>query len=181
MARWLNRKEFLKFRVLPEESTDDPCYFNASFNLQKIKHRERICGITLTMETDAPFGYGEDKNISLDFTADGSQTVHDTSDEIGETAVDITLTCGEDGSLTLTNETLGAVTEIKNCKAGEKITILGQQQIILSDSSSHDIANDFNYAFPKIGNTYDNRDNVLTASAACHIDLHYCPIIKSTP
>ena len=52
--------------------------------------------------------------------------------------------------------------------------------IVGTSISGHDIANDFNYDFFRIGNTANDRENEITASAPCTVYLKYRPILKDT-
>ena len=65
---------------------------------------------------------------------------------------------------------------INNCKQGEVIEMSGDTQIItssLSSSTHSTLYDDFNYAYFRLANTYDNRVNKLTFSLACQITLTY--------
>lgn len=67
--------------------------------------------------------------------------------------------------------------EIKGCKTQELITIKGQQQVICTSDSNHDIARDFNFIFPRIERGYQEHTNYLSADLACDITLKYFPVI----
>lgn len=183
IMRWLNRREFLKFCVLSDsDSEQEICYFMASFNLTKIKIREKLYGLRLVMETNKPFGYGHEQILSWNFTSENLSCIfNDISDEIGITYPTITVKCNQSGDLSITNESEKCTTKIKNCKSGEKITLHGDTQIITTSLSSHDVCNDFNYVFFRIGNTYGNRNNKISVSMPCTLTLQYSPIIKDTP
>lgn len=196
LMRWLNRPEFHRFQIIDDsEKFREPCYFDASFNIEKIFVADELYGLRLTMETDKPFGYGETQKYVLDapekyVTAGTAITavipdlnIYDTSDEIGETYVDMDITCYKDGDIVIDNKSLGSGThlEIKNCKQGEKIHIDGNNLIITSTNSSHDIANDFNYNFLKIRNTFNDRKNRIVTYTFCKIEISYTPIIKDIP
>ena len=53
IMRWLNRKRFLKFRVLQDGYED--VYFNGSFNIDKYVLDGNVYGFELTFITDSPF------------------------------------------------------------------------------------------------------------------------------
>lgn len=183
LMRWLNRREFLKFQVFDEDDKDrDTCYYNASFNIEKIKIGEKLFGLRLTMESDRPFGYGQ--TLSVNYTFANSSVVKiliDMSDEVGYIYPDVQITCNSAGTLSIYNELLDATTQIKNCSNGEIITLKGTEQIISSSNTSHDICNDFNYEFFRIGNTIQTRANKISVSIPCEIEITYNPIIKDTP
>lgn len=180
LMRWLNRREFLKFQALNNEKT--VCYFNVSFNISKILIAERLYGLRLTLESDRPFGYGQEQSVSFTFTdASEIKILRDISDEVGYTYPDMTIICNADGDLSIHNELEHCTMVIKNCSIGEIISIKGETQIISSSYSSHDICNDFNYEFFRIGNTIDSRNNNISVSKPCHIVIKYIPIIKDTP
>lgn len=177
--RWLNRKEFLTFRFVDDEN--EPRFFNASFNISKVKIREILYGIELTMETNRPFAYGEEQVVLLNFDSENtSQILYDISDEIGYIRPFITITCNDKGNLVLKNDMGDCETNIKNCKLGEIITIDNDNEIIATSVSSHDIYNDFNFDFFKIGNSYDNRVNIITCTIPCSLEIRYYPIIKDS-
>ena len=185
IMRWLNRREFLKFQTIDEEYNGldkDPCFYNASFNIEKIKINEKLYGMRLTMETNSPFGYGEQQTISWDITdTTGNYTLVDVSDEIGYTYPSMKIICGSAGNLTISNDITDSMMVIKNVSAGEVITIDGSTHIIETSSSSHKIYDDFNFEFFKIGNTINNRNNNITVSLPCKLEIAYSPIIKDTP
>lgn len=180
LFRWLNRNEFLKCRFVNEN--EDDRYYDVSFNISKVKIGEILYGIELAMVSNRPFAYGEEKNISLTFGASSlTSKFYDTSDEIGYIRPYMTITCLEAGNLTIQNTTYDCKTLINNCSNGEVIYLDNENQIIKSSNESHDICHDFNYDFFKIGNTYSNRENNITVSIPCKIDIRYSPIIKDSP
>lgn len=181
LVRWLNRREFLRFQAI-DDYTGKSRYYNASFNIQKIELDDKLYGLRLTMETDRPFGYGEEQKISFDFEeADAIKVLSNVSEEIGTLYPDLAITCNENGTLCLYNELEECTMVIKNCTAGEVITIDGQNQIISTSLPSHRLSRDFNFEFFRIGNLMNNRDNVIRSSMPCHIDIGYTPIIKDVP
>lgn len=179
LMRWLNRKEFLEFCFIDNDHERDSCYYDASFNLEEIKINEKLYGVRLTMETNRPFGYGEDKYEILEIT-DTSQIykLTDASDEIGYIYPDMTITCNADGDLNIKNITEDVYMVIKNCRVGEVIRIYGDEMIIETSYSSHAIYNDFNFEFFRIANTFGNRINEITVSIPCKLEIRYSPIIK---
>lgn len=91
------------------------------------------------------------------------------------------ITCNANGDLSIYNELENCTMVIKNCSVGEVISIDGESQTIKTSSDSHDICNDFNYEFFRIGNTIDNRSNRISVSKPCQVVIKYTPIIKDTP
>lgn len=185
IMRWLNRREFLKFQVIDDGNDNferDTCYYNASFNIDKIKINEKLYGMRLTMETDKPFGYGQEQSVSWTFSdSNVSKILSDISDEIGYIYPTVIITINRNGDLSLYNELENCTTVIKNCKVGEVITLNGDTQIITTTYASHDICNDFNFEFFRIGNTINNRNNRISVSLPCNVVIKYTPIIKDTP
>lgn len=184
LMRWLNRNEFLKFQVL-FDNADFPyrtsCYYEASFNIEKIIIGEKIYGLRLIMETNAPFGYGEEQHFVFNISnTNTTYSLFDISDEIGFIYPSVKITCLESGQLSITNWTENCTMVIKGCQVGEVINIDGDAMLITTSSKNHDICNDFNYEFLKIGNTFDNRENIFTASLRCNLEISYYPIIKES-
>ena len=183
IVRWLNRTEFLKFQIFYEDYRDrTSCYYDASFNVDKITIGKVLYGIRLTMESNKPFGYGAEQVLTYTFSnATQSYILTDISDEIGSMCPYVAITCDEDGDIELHNALEGCTTLIKNCSVGEVITLDGNSQIISTTYNSHNICNDFNYEFFRIGNTINTRDNLITVSKPCRIEIRYSPIIKDVP
>jgi len=184
IMRWLNRPEFHRFQIIDNsEKFREPCYFNASFNIEKIFVADELYGLRLTMETDKPFGYGETQTVTKNITYDNNKLkIYDISDEIGETYVDINILCKSDSDISIANENIKNNTmTIKNCKNGELIHIDGRNLVITSNKIEHDICSDFNYEFLKIRNTYNTRLNNIAVNTLCKITIEYIPIIKNIP
>lgn len=183
IMRWLNRNEFLKFQVLNEDDKEqETCYYEASFNIDKIVVNKVLYGMELTMETNKPFGYGQEQSVSWTI-GDTSKTyvLSDMSDEIGYTYPSMIITCNRAGDLSIHNDMENCTMTIKNCSVGEVITIDGDALIISSSLDSHHIHDDFNFEFLRIGNTINNRNNRITVTLPCKLELKYTPIIKDTP
>lgn len=184
LMRWLNRKEFLDFQPFNDAKEDkEEVHFNVSFNINKIVLNGILYGLELVMETDKPFGYGNIRSFNKKFkTGDVGivWTLRDYSDEIGSIYPKMVITCRANGDLTIKNADEGCEMIIKNCKNGEIITIDGDSQVITSSlpPEDHDIATDFNYEFFRIGNTFSNRENKITVSLPCDLNISYYPIIK---
>jgi len=178
LVRWLGRSEFLKFRIINEDDIGcAPCYYNASFNFQKITINDILYGLALTMQTDAPFGYGDPYENTWEVEAGATIKFDDQSDEIGLINPEITVVCKATGDLVITNTSFASSMIINNCSVGEVISISGDAQIITTSFPSHKIFNDFNYEFLAIGNNYDNRTNVISFSQPCTFTIKYNPII----
>ena len=88
------------------------------------------------------------------------------------------ITCNEAGNLTITNSADNELCIINNCIKGEVITIDCQHRMITSDKLAHNIANDFNYNFIKLINTYKNRDNYYSSTLNINITMSYSPVRK---
>lgn len=178
LMRWLNRREFLPFRFIDEDGEVDEIFFDASFNIEKIISDDKIYGLHLTMQTNRPFGYGEQYKAVWSSSANSPYIVQDISDEIGDTYPLLKLTVKSAGNLTITNSTINRSTVIKNCVANEVITLDNLHQIITTSRNAHKICNDFNFVFFKIVNSFENRNNEITTSIPCDIELSYYPVVK---
>lgn len=63
LTKWLNRKKFLKFKLLDEDSID--LYFEASFNINRIEFDGKLYGLELEVVTNAPFARKEPENFII--------------------------------------------------------------------------------------------------------------------
>lgn len=184
LSRWLNRREYLWFHAFDwcDPEMQRP-WVRATFKLSRIDIGDETVGVELEMTTDSPFGYGDEIIKELVFeNGDLTKTIEDISDEIGDIYPTLTVVCGDDGKLTLTDDITGCSCEVENCHDGEELYFSGDSMVITTDHLTHKntLANDFNYDFFRIGNTMDTRLNTITASMPCTIELRYRPIRKDT-
>ena len=182
LVRWLNRKKYLKFMLIDEDDKYNTfCYYNVSFNVEKIQIRDILYGLSLTVFSDAPFGYGKEQKDLYSLSANQQCNIFDRNNEVGTSYPNIEITCLGNGTLKLSNAMTGCAMEIKNCTTNEIITINGEYQTISSNNPAHAIYDDFNYDFFSLGNTVTNRLNTVVSTLACKLEIAYCPIIKDSP
>lgn len=177
LMRWLNRKNFQKFKLLDEDNID--IYHEAVINVSRIEIDGKIYGLELEVETNRPFALKEPKTITIKNTEqNGKHSINDVSQEEGYIYPYTVITISDDasGDLSIYNAIEDRITLIKNCVAGEVITL--DHPVIQSSISSHNIQNDFNWNFFRIANTFDNSRNDLIISLPCSIKVTYSPIVK---
>lgn len=175
ITKWLNRKKYLKLKILDDSHID--LYYNAVFNVNKIEIDGKLFGFELEVKTDAPFAFKDVRIVNINnIDVDGKHSINDTSHEEGYIYPHTEITVSEDGNLNIYNAIEDRNTYIKNCKKGEIITM--DYPVISSSDSSHNIQNDFNWNFFRVANTYDNSRNDLTISLPCSIKIEYSPIVK---
>ena len=175
LTKWLNRKKFLKFKILDEDYVD--LYFEASFNISRIELDGKLYGLELEVFTNRPFALKEPRTIIVkNEVQDGKHSINDTSYEEGYIYPYTEIKIIENGDLNIFNALENRNIYIAGCVAGEVITM--DYPIIQSSISSHDIQNDFNWNFFRVANTFDNSRNDLTISIPCEIKIKYSPIVK---
>lgn len=134
------------------DSDEDDIWFKAKINdinVQKINGV--VYGIILIMECDSCFGWSNETNIDLNFKANKSIKIYSNTDDLHNYIYPVVkITATSDGILQLTNITDNQLTEIKNIKKDEVITINSKNEII-SSSMSHDLLlDDFNLKWIKL-------------------------------
>ena len=135
----------------------------------------KIYGIELTFISTYPYGFED--NIKQ--TCNGKNfTIYNNSDEVGTLYPTVIITCNEAGDLSIENDMDNEIMVIKNCSAGEVITIDSKYKIIFTNDKSHDIYNDFNWNYLKVCNTYDMRFNNYISSLDITIEINYSPVRK---
>ena len=175
LTRWLNRKKFLKFKILDEDHID--LYYEAKINISKIEMNGCLYGLELEIITNRPFSLKEPRIIKIENTKqDGKHSINDISNEEGYIYPRTEITINQSGNLNIHNAIENRDTYIANCVAGEVITM--DYPVIQSSISSHNIQNDFNWNFFRVANTYENSRNDLTISIPCTIKVEYSPIVK---
>lgn len=182
LMRWLNRTDgYHQFRLIGEP-LDDVCYYNVSFNVEKIIIADNLCGLRLTADTDMPYGYGMEQviKLSVDSASVGTEfSVRNLSDDIGDILPAWKMTCSDSGEFEMKNLTTGDRLIIKDCVAGEVITF-DPRTLVLQSSRERNLWDSFNYEFLKLTNTLEDRENRITVSLPGTVEITYKPIIKDS-
>lgn len=179
LMRWLNRGQFCKFNFFYNDGSE-VVYYNASFNVEKVKVNEQLVGLKLNMYTDKPFGYGAVQEYKFDVKRthlNKEYSVSIFSDELGDLIPDLKITCSAAGDLELKNITNGSRLKIENCTMGEIITF-DSQTLCFTSSTGRNILDSFNYEFLKLTNTMAARTNRITVSLPSVLNIKYTPIVK---
>lgn len=175
LRRWLNRKGFYKLKFMDDDYLD--LYFEASFNVNEIEFNGELCGLELVMRTNRPFALQEPQKITIkNLTSAGKKIINDLSDEEGFIYPQMEIKIEQSGDLSIHNDLEDRTMTIKNCIAGEIITL--DYPIIESSIASHKIQEDFNWTFFRIANNFRNNRNEITISLPCTINMNYSPIAK---
>lgn len=184
LMRWLHRKEYHKFTPIYSNGEYANIYYMGIFDIQAIRVCDKVIGLELTLQTNAPFGYNEPTEYYMELTdSESSYTIFDSSDETGYLYPDVVeIECLSQGDLTIHNSMDAKPTVIHNCAAGEIITLEGENKQIRSNWPHDRLYNDFNYHFIRMMNGNNNgvsdNENVFTATLPCNIRLVYSPIRK---
>ena len=177
LAAWLNRRKF--YRLSFDHETYTHICFDASFNLTKREYNGKIYAVDLEMITNRPHAFLDEKTESKRLTSSMQFVVEDESNEEGFVYPKTKIIMQGSGTFTLSNtaDTNNDVV-IKNCVAGE--TIMLEYPMITTDNVNHrdTIANDFNWNFPRLVNTYTNKTNTYSVSVNCELTYYYYPILK---
>lgn len=173
---WLGRKRFYKFRPIDQDGEYCGISCNASFNISKVEMDGKLVGLELEAITDSPFMYQEPVTVKFDAEANSTKTIYSKSDQEGHIYPDMEITIKEDGDLNIFNAFENRTMSIKNCKANEVIKI--EYPMISSSLSSHKIQSDFNWIFFRIATSFRNKENEITVSLPCSINMTYLPIAK---
>lgn len=153
ITNWLMRTDGDKEFYLPDKNIR---FFGTCTNIDIKSVGEKKIGLSITLETNAPFGYSDLKECELSnsSTAQSAKTIYSYSTEEGKNFVDIKIECFHDTNVIIKND-YGELT-INNCVKGEVITINGETKVITSSVGTHKIYNDFNFQYLYIdkGNNY---------------------------
>lgn len=160
--RWLCRKDGYKYLRFLEHGYEN-IFYNAKIDLEWIVYGGCTYGAELNVTCDAAFGYSLLQTFETRVSSGNSFTIYNDSDEIGSIIPQlIEIKILSDGDFRLRNSMsslcmvdyleLSDDTVIKNCKNNEIITINGETKQIASNLASHDIANCFNYVYPRLFN-----------------------------
>lgn len=182
LTKWLNRREYHKFKLYnPYYDMTDICYYG-SFNVKQIMLNGQILGLSLTFTSNAPYGFGEEIVFEA-VTSENNETISifGDGDEIGVIYPNVKVKCLASGELKITNKTTGNYVSIKSCSVDETIYMDGEHEVITTDNESHEetLYNDFNYEFLDIEiDDSDGCENTYEISIPCEITISYSPIRK---
>lgn len=181
IQRWLCRKDCFKTFKIDQKDYEN-VYWNGTFSCKQIALNGSVIGLELTLYTDSPYAYMNEVSVEYDCSAGTSFDFYDNSDEVSDmynqTRPDMEITILSDGNFTLSNSLDNRIMTLDNCQAGEVISIKGSAKIITSSLLSHRLPKDFNFYFPRIINTYEERCNTFTPSLDCKIKITYSPSRK---
>lgn len=176
--RWLNRRRYCKFKPIYEEGEFPDVYYNATFNAELVMAGTSPIGFNLTFITNAPYGFKDVDAGEHELSAGSSIQIEDESIEIGYVYADMEITVNGTGTLEIINDAdKFNKTVIENCEAGDKIIFNGRTKEISSENHVT-IANDFNYRFPRVTNTYNNKINNFSFNLPCSVKINYTAISK---
>ena len=185
MMKWLNRTQYCKFQPIYDDLSLSNIFFMGTFTeIQTIQIGGHVIGFTLTFTANAPYGFADYDDIELDYNVtDSLFEYHDNSDDYGYHYLDkVVITVKEDqevhfGSLLKSDDRL-IRTVIKNCVAGEIITLDGIHKIISSSKKHPTLYKDFNYRFPFFTKTNESDVNQIHSMHPIHVKITYKPIKK---
>ena len=173
IERWLIR-DGDKELVIYKEGYEDVYFYGTFTNVDIKSIGGTDVGLSLTIQTNAPFGFSGMKTVSIG----SGTTVIDNSSEIGEICVDVDITCNSATNIIIQNTATNDKVVFNNCVSGEKITIDGKTKIIKSSIDTHNIYDDFNFGYLHIRNTYDRRDNYISVEGSATVTIKYQEIRK---
>lgn len=179
LSRWLCRRDYKWFRFITDDTTGmDEVYYEAQFNIQKVMFGDRCVGLSLTVNTNRPYGLTPEITVYARPDKEDAMNISVYSDEEGYLYPDMVITLREAGTLEITSETDGRVTRITDCMADEVIHIHGDILQIESTNGTGSISERFNYQFPRLCNTFEHSENILSFNLNCDVELKYRGIRK---
>ena len=176
LTRWLARKTYKWFKFIDDDD-DDEIWYQAQFSIHKEYVGDDVFGLSLTLNTNAPFGFTREIIVNPAIR-NNSFSVPVYSDEEGYIYPDVVVTMADAGELVITNTAESRETTLKNCVVDEVITFYGQNINQIISTSTHDYAKDFNYNFPRFFTEYGDNTNQFTVNLDCTIKLIYRGIRK---
>ena len=181
LTKWLNRREYRKFKpICSNGELSDICYYG-SFNVKEKTINDNIVGLVLIFTSNSPYGFGEEIHYSASISSENN-VIHmfGDSDEADYTIYPkVKIKCLSDGDLKIVNNTTNNVVLVKNCKSNENITIDGEHKIILTDNENHTtLPSDFSYTYFDIQVDEFFSKNEYEFSIPCELEVSYYPIRK---
>lgn len=144
-------------------------------SVSQYKMDARVLGFVITFESVSPYGYSSLQTVSQSLTGTETITISCDSDDLYsyvQMNTKFTNTVSN-GSLVITNNETGDVTEVTGLVVNEVVTI-SDNMVITSDKPSKTFGNTFNFVFPRLvaGN------NRLTIEGKGNITFEYIAPVK---
>lgn len=178
LKRWLCRPAPHIFQLDEPEYKD--IYWEGTFHLEEQLAGSKRAGIIITFESTRPYALQNEVIFEGSVEAGESIIIEDSSVEIGYIYPTMTVTCKEVGNLTIFNSYDNRQTIVNNCIIDETISFSKYLQIS-SSRTMHELGNDFNYKFLRIGNNMETNINEISFSMACDYIIAYNPVRKVIP
>ena len=144
-------------------------------SVSQYKTDAKIVGFVITFESVSPYGYSSLQTVSQSLTGPETLTISCDSDDLYSFVQMNTIftNTNTNGSLVITNNETGDVTEVTELAVNESITI-SDNMVITSDKPSKTFGNTFNFVFPRLV----AGDNKLTIQGKGNITFEYITPIK---
>jgi ribosomal protein S1 len=171
--RWMMRNDDYHWLQFEQDG-----YRDMYFNVQVIESNLISVGnVNVGMEfkciTDSPFGYSAENLVTYNVVDGAVKNFMNQSEETGKLEPQITVTINSDCNFSIYNDIEDRTFTIKNCVAGEILTIDNENKVITSSISSHDVYEDFNLKWFRFFNTYKERINNLTFSGNATVTFKF--------
>lgn len=172
LKKWLcQRGKYNWFCILNERYADT--WFRANINNPKMEYFYGSVGMQFTITTDAPYAYSDQKIININFKANEVlETLYVDNDEEMPVYPTLTITPSSGGEIVIKNLSLpdkDNTLSIKNCSAGETITLDCATPLVVSSNQNHNVYNDFNKWWFYLVDGY----NRITVNKDCVLKLEY--------
>ena len=176
ITKWLQRKNFYKFKPIYKDGEMQDVYYVGSFNLTAVMAGSSCIGFNLTFQSNSPFGFSEKQ--TFDFTNIASNqkiSIESNSDEYDYIYPKIKIALHQDGKLILNNISFSDSMVIDNCKSGEILHLDGDTKTIVSSLGTlhPNLYSDFNYNFLKIFCEEEKTENIITSSLSCDLTIEF--------
>lgn len=172
LNKWLcKRGKFSLFCIMDKRYAD--IWFYANINNPTLIWINDVNALEYTITTNAPFGFSNERNITVSFEGNDSLEVYVDNDEKMPLYPMMDIHVNANGTLLITNQSIGDLNDktfsVKNCSVGEVITVDSSYPRISSSLPSHNIYNDFNKNWFYWVDGY----NTIHSNLPCSIDFKY--------
>lgn len=154
-------------KTIDNNFTDDVWYKARVVSISYRRVGENVVGIVLNMECNSSFAWSSENNITINATANKPFFIFNNTDDLNNYVLPtIKITSLSNGTLSLNNKTDNWISEIKNIKANETISMNSNKEILSSSTIHNLLLNDFNMHWGRLmpdKNEYlSNMDAVIT-------------------
>ena len=169
ILKWLKQRgPYKSFYFLPSNPIDDIIHHKAKIdNVEEIKISGNTVGFSITIVTNAPFGFS--KEWKYDLSANSQLTINVDSDEANYLYPRLTIKATKSGNVSLENISNGSGSSINNLSANETVIVDKNNVGVITDLGTHNVVKDFSRTWFRL----EDGENICKLTGSADVSITF--------